>query len=57
MEIGGSFGKLQLNTKLLGRFNAENALVVIGCLASFGVSAQDAVPVLAACVRRRDAWR
>ena len=32
MDIDGSFGRLRLSTKLLGRFNAENALVVLGCL-------------------------
>ena len=39
MDIDGSFGKVRLSTKLLGRFNAENALVVLGCLVSLGVSA------------------
>jgi len=38
MDIDGSFGKLHLSTRLLGRFNAENALVVLGCLVSLGGS-------------------
>jgi len=37
MEVEGSFGRLQLATRLLGRFNAENALVVLGCLLALGV--------------------
>jgi UDP-N-acetylmuramoyl-L-alanyl-D-glutamate--2,6-diaminopimelate ligase len=49
MDIDGSFGKLHLTTRLLGRFNAENALVVLGCLASLGVSVQEAASGLAAC--------
>jgi UDP-N-acetylmuramoyl-L-alanyl-D-glutamate--2,6-diaminopimelate ligase len=49
MDIDGSFGKLHLSTKLLGRFNAENALVVLGCLLSLGVPLQEAAPALAQC--------
>jgi UDP-N-acetylmuramoyl-L-alanyl-D-glutamate--2,6-diaminopimelate ligase len=49
MDIDGSFGKLHLSTRLLGRFNAENALVVLGCLLSLGVPAKDAAAGLAAC--------
>ena len=58
MDIDGSFGKLHLTTRLLGRFNAENALVVLGCLASLGVSVQEAaVRARRRAPRRRDAWR
>jgi UDP-N-acetylmuramoyl-L-alanyl-D-glutamate--2,6-diaminopimelate ligase len=50
MQLDGSFGKADVSTKLLGRFNAENSLVVIGCLLSLGVSLTEAVRVLADCV-------
>jgi UDP-N-acetylmuramoyl-L-alanyl-D-glutamate--2,6-diaminopimelate ligase len=50
LQLDGSFGKLDVSTKLLGRFNAENALVVIGCLLSLGASLTEAARVLAECV-------
>jgi UDP-N-acetylmuramoyl-L-alanyl-D-glutamate--2,6-diaminopimelate ligase len=50
MQLDGSFGKLAVGTKLLGRFNAENSLVVIGCLLSLGAPLADAGRVLAECV-------
>jgi UDP-N-acetylmuramoyl-L-alanyl-D-glutamate--2,6-diaminopimelate ligase len=50
MQLDGSFGKLDVTTKLLGRFNAENALVVIACLLSLGASLTEAARVLAECV-------
>jgi len=49
MDIDGSLGKVRLSTKLLGRFNAENALVVLGCLVSLGISLQEASAALAEC--------
>jgi UDP-N-acetylmuramoyl-L-alanyl-D-glutamate--2,6-diaminopimelate ligase len=49
MELDGSFGKLTVNTQLMGRFNAENSLIVIACLLSFGVSLTDAASALAQC--------
>jgi UDP-N-acetylmuramoyl-L-alanyl-D-glutamate--2,6-diaminopimelate ligase len=49
LHIEGSFGSLDLHTKLLGRFNAENAVVVLACLISLGVSLQDAAKALAQC--------
>ena len=49
MDLGGSFGELHLSTKLLGRFNAENAIVVLGCLVSLGVPLQEAAAGLAGC--------
>jgi len=49
MDIDGSFGKLHLSTRLLGRFNAENALVVLGCLVSLGVPVQEAAAALGGC--------
>ena len=33
----------------MGRFNAENSLVVLGCLLSLGVSLADAAKALAEC--------
>jgi UDP-N-acetylmuramoyl-L-alanyl-D-glutamate--2,6-diaminopimelate ligase len=49
IDIGGSFGKLTVKTQLMGRFNAENSLVVIGCLLALGVSLPDAANALAEC--------
>jgi UDP-N-acetylmuramoyl-L-alanyl-D-glutamate--2,6-diaminopimelate ligase len=49
IELDGSFGKLTVNTQLMGRFNAENSLVVIACLLSLGVSLADAAHALAEC--------
>jgi UDP-N-acetylmuramoyl-L-alanyl-D-glutamate--2,6-diaminopimelate ligase len=49
MQLGGSFGATALRTKLLGRFNAENSLVVIGCLLSLGVTLGDATRALGEC--------
>ena len=48
MDIDGSFGTLRLSTKLLGRFNAENALVVLGSLLALGVPLDQAAAALAA---------
>jgi UDP-N-acetylmuramoyl-L-alanyl-D-glutamate--2,6-diaminopimelate ligase len=50
MELGGSFGKCRVTTKLLGRFNAENSLIVLACLMALGVSLADAAAALAGCV-------
>ncbi|MGC1523612.1 MAG: UDP-N-acetylmuramoyl-L-alanyl-D-glutamate--2,6-diaminopimelate ligase, partial [Steroidobacteraceae bacterium] len=50
MQLDGSFGKAAVTTRLLGRFNAENALVVVACLLSLGTPLVDAVRVLADCV-------
>jgi UDP-N-acetylmuramoyl-L-alanyl-D-glutamate--2,6-diaminopimelate ligase len=49
MQLEGSFGKAGVTTKLLGRFNAENSLVVIACLLSLGVTLAESVRVLAEC--------
>jgi UDP-N-acetylmuramoyl-L-alanyl-D-glutamate--2,6-diaminopimelate ligase len=49
IELDGSFGKLSVKTQLMGRFNAENSLVVIACLLSLGVSLSDAANALAEC--------
>ncbi len=49
IEVDGSFGKVDVNTQLMGRFNAENSLLVIGCLLALGVSLADAAQALAGC--------
>ena len=49
MELDGSFGRLDVHTQLMGRFNAENSLVVIACLLSLGVPLTDAAAALAEC--------
>jgi UDP-N-acetylmuramoyl-L-alanyl-D-glutamate--2,6-diaminopimelate ligase len=50
MQLDGSFGTAAVATRLLGRFNAENALVVVACLLSLGISLGEAARVLAECV-------
>jgi UDP-N-acetylmuramoyl-L-alanyl-D-glutamate--2,6-diaminopimelate ligase len=50
LEIEGSFGKTTVATRLLGRFNAENTLIVIACLLARGVSLDDAARVLRECL-------
>jgi UDP-N-acetylmuramoyl-L-alanyl-D-glutamate--2,6-diaminopimelate ligase len=50
LQIDGSFGEAGVATRLLGRFNAENALVVLACLLSLGASLEEAARVLAECV-------
>jgi UDP-N-acetylmuramoyl-L-alanyl-D-glutamate--2,6-diaminopimelate ligase len=50
MQLDGSFGQAVVATRLLGRFNAENSLVVIACLLSLGTSLTEAARVLADCV-------
>jgi UDP-N-acetylmuramoyl-L-alanyl-D-glutamate--2,6-diaminopimelate ligase len=49
IELDGSFGKCSVATQLMGRFNAENSLVVLGCLLSLGVSLGAAADALAEC--------
>ena len=49
IEMDGSFGKAEVKTQLMGRFNAENSLVVIGCLLALGVSLGEAAAALAEC--------
>jgi len=47
IDSGGS--EITLSTKLLGRFNAENVLVVLGCLLALGVPSAEAALALADC--------
>jgi UDP-N-acetylmuramoyl-L-alanyl-D-glutamate--2,6-diaminopimelate ligase len=49
LELDGSFGKITVKTQLMGRFNAENSLLVIACLLSLGVSLSEAAKALAQC--------
>jgi UDP-N-acetylmuramoyl-L-alanyl-D-glutamate--2,6-diaminopimelate ligase len=49
IDLDGSFGKLTVQTQLMGRFNAENSLVVLGCLLSHGVPLSEAAKALAEC--------
>jgi UDP-N-acetylmuramoyl-L-alanyl-D-glutamate--2,6-diaminopimelate ligase len=49
VRLDGSFGKVEVETRLMGRFNAENSLTVIACLLSLGVTLQQAAQALAQC--------
>jgi UDP-N-acetylmuramoyl-L-alanyl-D-glutamate--2,6-diaminopimelate ligase len=49
MALDGSFGKCRVTTRLLGRFNAENSVIVLACLAALGVPLADAAAALAEC--------
>ena len=50
LELEGSYGSQHLDTRLLGRFNAENSLIVMGCLLALGASLAEAACAMAACV-------
>ncbi len=47
--IDGDLGSTEVATRLIGRFNAENALVVIGCLTTLGVPLAAAAAALGEC--------
>jgi UDP-N-acetylmuramoyl-L-alanyl-D-glutamate--2,6-diaminopimelate ligase len=49
VQFDGTFGSVALYTRLIGRFNAENLAIVLGCLFSLGVSAPRAASALDAC--------
>jgi UDP-N-acetylmuramoyl-L-alanyl-D-glutamate--2,6-diaminopimelate ligase len=49
MDLMGSFGAASLHAQLMGRFNAENCLVVLACLVSLGVALPAAAAALAEC--------
>ena len=49
IDFAGSLGSGTLHTRLIGRFNAENVLVVMGLLLSFGVSLPDAIEAIGRC--------
>jgi UDP-N-acetylmuramoyl-L-alanyl-D-glutamate--2,6-diaminopimelate ligase len=49
LDIDGSFGKIVMDTRLIGRFNAENAVVVLGSLAALGFDLREAAGALETC--------
>jgi UDP-N-acetylmuramoyl-L-alanyl-D-glutamate--2,6-diaminopimelate ligase len=49
MTVDGSFGSCKVATKLLGRFNAENAVVVLACLAGLNLPLTAACAALSEC--------
>jgi UDP-N-acetylmuramoyl-L-alanyl-D-glutamate--2,6-diaminopimelate ligase len=49
LQLEGSFGSATLDTQLMGRFNAENSLVVIASLLALGVPLTDATHAMAQC--------
>jgi UDP-N-acetylmuramoyl-L-alanyl-D-glutamate--2,6-diaminopimelate ligase len=49
IKLGGSFGELEVETRLMGRFNAENSLTVMACLLSLGTTLGEAAQALAQC--------
>jgi len=48
MTVDGSFGSSKVTTKLLGRFNAENAVVVLACLVGLNL------PLTGSCAAFRE---
>lgn len=50
LDLQGSFGAAHVNTKLLGRFNAENSVLVLASLLGLGVPLESALRVLSQCV-------
>jgi UDP-N-acetylmuramoyl-L-alanyl-D-glutamate--2,6-diaminopimelate ligase len=49
LQLDGSFGTRRMTAKLLGRFNVENLVLVIGCLLGLGVSLESAASAVADC--------
>ena len=49
LQLGGSFGERRVTTRLLGRFNAENAVIVLACLLALGATLDDAAQALSQC--------
>jgi len=49
LGLTGSGGDVELHVPLVGRFNAENAVVVLGCLYAAGVPLPAAAAALAGC--------
>jgi UDP-N-acetylmuramoyl-L-alanyl-D-glutamate--2,6-diaminopimelate ligase len=50
LEIEGSHGKAALDSPFVGKFNAENLLVVLGALLAWDVTLEDGCAALAQCV-------
>ena len=49
LELDGTFGQFAVDTRLMGRFNAENSVTVIGCLLSLGHGLREAAQALKEC--------
>lgn len=49
LALDGSFGEQRVATKLLGHFNAENAVIVLACLLGLGVPLGVAAAALGEC--------
>src|SRR5262249_37679080 len=49
LELEGTYGRAEVATQLMGRFNAENSLVVIACLLALGVTLPQAANALSQC--------
>jgi UDP-N-acetylmuramoyl-L-alanyl-D-glutamate--2,6-diaminopimelate ligase len=49
ITVDGSFGSCRVTTKLMGRFNAENAVVVLACLVGLNLPLIDAGAALSEC--------
>jgi len=50
LDLDGSHGPLALRSALIGRFNGENLVLVLGCLLGLGVPPAEAVTALGECV-------
>jgi UDP-N-acetylmuramyl-tripeptide synthetase len=50
LKIEGSHGKAVLDSRFVGKFNAENLLVVLGALLAWDVSLEDGCAALARCL-------
>jgi UDP-N-acetylmuramoyl-L-alanyl-D-glutamate--2,6-diaminopimelate ligase len=57
MALEGSFGTARLTTKLMGRFNAENAVIVVACLLALGAAWPRPRRRWPSARRLRDAWK
>ena len=49
LQISGSLGERLVKTQLMGRFNAENAVIVLGCLLALDVPLDDAAAAIECC--------
>jgi UDP-N-acetylmuramoyl-L-alanyl-D-glutamate--2,6-diaminopimelate ligase len=49
MTVDGSYGSCRVATKLMGRFNAENAVVVLACLVGLNLPLSDACAAFREC--------
>jgi UDP-N-acetylmuramoyl-L-alanyl-D-glutamate--2,6-diaminopimelate ligase len=49
MTVDGAYGSCRVTTKLMGRFNAENAVVVLACLVGLNLPLTEACAALSEC--------